>query len=148
MSDPGQNTKPAKPTDKGQGKRSRWPKGYTPPGAHPPWKPGQSGNPGGRPKSAEHAKACRAAATKYLARIDSGECAPEVVQAFTALCNFGGFMSVDQVLTGAATLARILSGDLTPEQRQRVLEDWQRMGIDLLDRQDDAPPALPEPAKP
>ncbi|HEU4368457.1 MAG TPA: hypothetical protein VFV05_09560 [Methylomirabilota bacterium] len=70
------------------------------------------------------------------------------MQAFTALCNFGGFMSVDQVLTGAATLARILSGDLTPEQRQRVLEDWQRMGIDLLDRQDDAPPALPEPAKP
>lgn len=97
----------------------------TPPGARP-WRPGESGNPGGRPRSLTGFRArCRAAAERMLERIeqaDGAELTPAMIAAFAAVCDRGGYLAADK--SARLLLDSLELAHLTREQRETLIRRW------------------------
>jgi hypothetical protein len=93
-------------------------------GLRAPWKPGESGNPGGRPKgSPEFRKRCREVAGELLERLCSAEPeeADKLVRAFEAVADRGGLIPSDREF---AVLLRLMSVPGSEDQRQKLIEAY------------------------
>jgi hypothetical protein len=119
-----------------------------------PWRKGQSGNPGGRPRYApEHRARCRELAElaleKLAERLVAGELANhELLAAYEALADRGGFLAADRIATVQASMWRtceaILSMSTVPNDERRRLIVVAAEGIrDLLAE----PPPTPPPTE-
>jgi hypothetical protein len=90
-----------------------------------PWKPGQSGNPSGRPKEIPGLrKACLVGTFEALEHLMAGLRDPDVpfrdkVLAFEAIADRGGLLPVDKE---AKVVLAVLALDLTKEQRDSVIK--------------------------
>lgn len=111
------------------------------------WKPGQSGNPSGRPKQSREFRAkCRELAMKMLDKLTEqvddpgkgivsytddnrpvyGPGVGELTRALETVANHGGFLAADKLATVEAAFARVImtvatAENLTPEVKQKAI---------------------------
>jgi len=102
-----------------------------------PYVKGQTGNPGGRPKTAaEFRRKCREAADRVLTQIAEGIALGRMPTArqlntLQVLGDRGGYPTTDRLLAGEVSrdrviLAAIESERLTDQQREEILARWRR----------------------
>ncbi len=126
-----------------QGGRGRpFPPGKIPRGARP-WKRGESGNPGGRPRVAAFHKRCRELARGLLEVLGTMPVdLPGFVKAFEAIADRGGYVSADKAASFAVAIAQL--PNLGDEQKREVISRWMKVYRDDEPAQSEASPPLPK----
>lgn len=107
------------------GPRHGFKPGELPPVGHPPWKKGESGNPGGRPKKEpQFRQRCREVAEGLLERMMRAppEDMPKLVAAFEAIADRGGYCPADREAKMLMTI--IGPQNVDPEQARALVASW------------------------